>query len=214
MNEMSKAVIRRQRDPNFALRYFVGEGIDIGCGSDPIGVYRQCFPQITKCVAWDQLFGHGDAQLMEGVPDNRFDWVTSAHCLEHVRDPREALHNWVRICKPGGYLVLTFPDEDLYEQGVFPSTFNPDHKTTLTIHKLASWSPVSVNVFDLVQGLGSSVQVLKIELLDHANFYDLPRFDQTLTPVAESAIELVLRKRTDEEIAAKGRLPRRDDSVS
>src|SRR5260221_7032838 len=38
----------------------------------------------------------------------------------------------------------------LYEQGVFPSRFNGDHKSTFTISKASSWSPVSVNVLDLV----------------------------------------------------------------
>lgn len=204
---MSKAVLRRQRDPNFALRYFVGAGIDIGCGNDPIGEYMQCFPCMTACRTFDQIQGDGDAQFMPGIRDNFFDWVASAHCLEHLHNPWEALKNWIRICKPGGHLVLTFPDEDLYEQGVWPSTFNPDHKRTFTIFKEESWSPASVNVLDLVREDGR-VQVLKVELLDHANFYDVERFDQTMTPVAESAIEVVLRKRTDEEIRAKGRLPR------
>lgn len=194
MNEMGKAVLRRQRDPNFALRYFVGHGIDIGCGNDPIGLYTQAFPLMASCQPWDVIYGHGDAQKMEGIPDDTFDWVASAHCLEHLHDPAEALRNWVRICRPGGHLVLTFPDEDLYEQGVWPSEFNPDHKHTFTIYKPESWCADSVNVLDLLRHL-SGVDILKVELLDHANWYGVGRFDQTLTPIAESAIEVVLRKR-------------------
>jgi SAM-dependent methyltransferase len=207
MNEMSKALLRRQRDPNFIARYFVGSGIDIGCGNDPIGLYHTLFPLMTECQPWDQIHGHGDAQVMAGVPDNTYDWVASAHCLEHVHDPAVALTHWLRICKPGGHLILTFPDEDLYEQGVWPSTFNPDHKTTFTIHKPRSWSPKSVNVLTLLAGLGEGVQILKIELLDHANFYDAERFDQTMTPTAESAVEVILRKRPASEIVARGRFP-------
>ena len=208
MNEMSKAVLRRQRDPNFALRYFVGSGIDIGCGKDPIGNYRHCFPAMTACRPYDQIYGDGDAQLMAGVDEDTFDWLASAHCLEHVHDAAEALLNWLRIVKPGGHLVITLPDEDLYEQGVWPSTFNGDHKATFTIHKHRSWSPVSRNIFALLQALPAEAQVLKVELLDHANWYNVERFDQTLTPVAESAIEIVIRKRTAAEIVAGGRLPR------
>ncbi|CAN7585213.1 hypothetical protein [Polaromonas sp. LjRoot131] len=37
--------------------------------------------------------------------------------------------------------------------------------------------------------------------------YGLPRFDQTLTPVGESAIEFVVRKRPDKEVEQGGRLP-------
>lgn len=209
MNEMSKAVLRRQRDPRFALRYFVGHGIDIGCGQDPIGRYAYLFPAMTGCDAWDTIYGSGDAQRMDGVPDDTYDWVASAHCLEHLHDPTEALHHWVRICKSGGHLILTFPDEDLYEQGVWPSTFNPDHKHTFTLHKPHSWSPVSVNVLTLLSQV-TGVDVLKVELLDAANWLDAPRFDQTSHEVtglvAESAIEVILRKRPSAEIERGGRV--------
>jgi len=38
------------------------------------------------------------------------------------------------------------PDEDLYEQGVFPSTF----KWTFTIGKAQSWCPKSINLIELL----------------------------------------------------------------
>lgn len=208
MNEQSKAILRRLHDHRFISRYFVGDGIDIGCGRDIIGNYAQLFPFMGKVAAWDLCYGHGDAQKMEGVPDNAFDWVTSAHCLEHLHDPYEALVNWVRICKPGGHLILTFPDEDLYEQGVFPSEFNPDHKKSFAICKDSTWSPVSIDVTDLLRSVASKAQVIKVELLDHANFYDVKRFDQTLTPVSESAIEVILRKWTPQDRKDKGHFPR------
>ncbi|MBV5346213.1 MAG: methyltransferase domain-containing protein, partial [Rhodoferax sp.] len=74
------------------------------------------------------------------------DFVHSSHCLEHMRDVREALKNWIRIVKPGGFLILTVPDEDLYEQGQWPSRFNTDHKWSFTIHKERSTMPSSINV--------------------------------------------------------------------
>jgi hypothetical protein len=57
------------------------------------------------------------------------------------------------------------PDEDLYEQGVWPSRFNPDHKWTFTIAKHTSWSPVSVNLLDLARALPGG-DVLDIRLQD------------------------------------------------
>jgi hypothetical protein len=105
----------------------------------------------------------------------------------------------VRILKRGGHLVCMVPDEDLYERGVFPSTFNPDHKHTLTIHKKKSWSPVSVNLLDLIRELPYNVVVKKIELLDATYRYGLEkrakkRLDQTMTPVGECAIEFILQR--------------------
>lgn len=202
MKESSKAVMRRLGDSRFARRWFIGDGIDIGAGGDPLSLYAEFFPLMRSLRIWDQP--DGDAQVMAGVPDAAFDFVHSSHCLEHLVDPREGLRNWLRILKPGGHLVMLVPDEDLYEQGQFPSTWNGDHKWTFTICKHRSWSKRSINILDMVREAAPTVQCLKIELLDSSFRYRLPRFDQTMTPVGESAIELVLRRRTVEEIQAGG----------
>jgi SAM-dependent methyltransferase len=157
MNEAGKAAMRRLHDSRFATRYFVGDGIDIGAGKDALGLYFELYPQMRSCRAWDKP--DGDAQRMEGVPDARFDFVHSSHCLEHMREPAEALRNWLRILKPGGHLVVTVPDEDLYEQGVWPSTFNRDHKWTFTTCKPSSWSPRSINLTELLARFAGDAHV-------------------------------------------------------
>jgi SAM-dependent methyltransferase len=171
-------------------------------------MYSSLFPLITSLRVWD--IDDGDAEYMAGVPDETFDFVHSSHCLEHLRNPVTGLKNWLRILRAGGYMIVTIPDEDLYEQGTFPSTFNKDHKHTFTINKTCSWSPASISVIDLVHSLGAGFSLHKIELIDHAYRYDLPRFDQTLTPVSESAIEMIVRRNTPEEIAFGGIPVRRE----
>jgi SAM-dependent methyltransferase len=205
MRETGKSMLRRLHDQRFAARYFVGRGIDIGAGNDPVSLYAEFFPGLRGCRGWD--LPDGDAQLLAGVEDNSLDFVHSSHCLEHMRDPYEAMHNWFRVLKPGGHLVCLVPDEDLYEQGVFPSGFNADHKWTFTLWKGKSWSEKSISVLELVTCLGPACQPVKLELLDASFRYGLPRFDQTITPIGECAIELVLRKRPEPELAAGGRLP-------
>lgn len=204
MKECSKSIPRRLAHPNFSNRYFVGEGLDIGGKPDPLALYVELFSRMTSVRTWD--WEDGDAQCLAGVGDGTYDFVHSSHCLEHLVDPREGLRNWFRVLKPGGYLVVTVPDEDLYEQGQFPPTFNRDHKWTFTIHKPTSWSVRSVNVLSLVEMLGLEADVQRIELLNSTYRYSLPRYDQTLTPVGESGIELVVRKRHAREIASKGNL--------
>jgi ADP-heptose:LPS heptosyltransferase len=113
-------------------------------------------------------------------------------------DPAIALTNWIRILKPGGHLIVTVPDEDMYEQGVFPSTFNSDHKWTFTINKFSSWSDKSRSLFDLIASFGDTADVIKIEQLTGTYRYGLDRQDQTRTPIGEAAIEFVIRKRTKE----------------
>ncbi len=183
---------RRAHDSRFATRYFVGTGIDVGGGRDSLALFTELFPLIRHVVIYDQP--QGDAQKLENVDDGSFDFVFSSHCLEHVRDPVEALGNWIRVVRPGGHLVISVPDEDLYEQGTWPSTFNSDHKMTFTVCKKSSWSPVSVNVFNLLAHFCDIVKPLSVITTDHAYRYRLPRFDQTSTPLTECAIEFVLRK--------------------
>jgi SAM-dependent methyltransferase len=192
MRELSKSIPRRLRDPNFVRRYFVGDGFDIGGAPDPLHLYAEFFPLMRQVRIWD--LEDGDAQYMEGIPDESIDFVHASHCLEHLRDPVEGLVNWFRILRPGGFLVITIPDEDLYEQGVFPSTFNRDHKHTFTIYKQSSWSTCSINVLSLFDELGPQARPEKIELLDATYRFGLPRYDQTSTPVGECAIEFIVRK--------------------
>ena len=194
MKECSKSISRRLADANFINRYFVGNGLDIGGKPDPLGLYRELFCQMRSVKTWD--WEDGDAQFLTGVKDGEFDFVHSSHCLEHLVDPREGIRNWLRVVRPGGYLVVTVPDEDLYEQGIFPSTFNRDHKWTFTIYKTRSWSGRSVNVIDLVRELGEGAELVRMEQLSSTYRFDLPRYDQTLTPVGECGIEFVIRKRT------------------
>lgn len=197
--------MRRLHDSRFISRYFVGDGLDVGCGSDPVSLYAELFPAMKSLRPWD--LPDGDAQVLAGVPDAAFDFVHSSHCLEHMHDPVLALQTWFRVLRPGGHLVVLVPDEDQYEMGVFPSRNNPDHKWTFTLWKASSWCDKSVNVLDLVKTLGAAAQPVKLELLDATHRYGLPPLDQTMTPVGECAIELVIRKRLAQEIVAKGRLP-------
>lgn len=206
MKECSKSIQRRIADPNFLCRYFSGVGIDIGGKPDPLILYKELFPLMESVKTWD--WEDGDAQFLNGVVDCSVDFVHSSHCLEHLVDPAEGLRNWFRVVREGGYLVITVPDEDLYEQGVFPSTFNRDHKWTFTIFKTKSWSSRSLNVLDLMRGLGPAAEIVKIEQLSSTYRFELPRFDQTLTPVAECGIEIIIRKRPQTEVDAGGRWQR------
>ncbi len=207
MKEASKSVVRRLTDVRFATRFFVGAGIDIGAGSDPVSLYAEQFPLMTALRVWDMP--DGDAQKLATVANESLDFVHSSHCLEHMVDPTAALARWFEVVKPGGHLVILIPDEDLYEQGIWPSNKNNDHKWTFAIYKKRSWSPKSINVIEMVAKLSEAAELVKLEKLDASYRYNLPPLDQTLTPVGECAIEIVIRKRLPAEIGAGGRLPRK-----
>ena len=197
--------MRRMHEPNFSNRYFVGYGLDIGGGPDPLGLYIELFPRMRGVKTWDK--DDGDAETLEGIKEAEFDFIHSSHCLEHLNDPAGGLKNWFHALKPNGHLIITVPDEDMYEQGQFPSTWNGDHKFTFTISKSSSWSPTSINILDLITTLGAESELIKLHKLDESFRYTLPRFDQTLTPIGECGIEIILRKRTKEELKNGGRIP-------
>lgn len=197
--------MRRMHEPNFSNRYFVGKGLDIGGGPDPLGLYLELFPRMQGVKIWDKT--DGNAETLDTIESCIFDFVHSSHCLEHLDDPSQALQNWFRVLKPDGYLVIMVPDEDMYEQGEFPSTWNGDHKFTFTISKKNSWSPKSINILDLLETLDENHEIIKIQKLDASYRYNIPRFDQSLTPIGECGIEIIIRKRPEKEVEDGGRMP-------
>lgn len=202
MKECSKSIQRRMRDPSFMKDYFCGNGIDIGGKPDPLVLYKELFPLMKNVQTWD--IEQGNAEFLNDIEDDTYDFVHSSHCLEHLNDPSEGLKNWIRVLKKGGYLIVTVPDEDLYEQGVFPSDFNHDHKWTFTIYKEKTWSKKSINLLEFLKVFSPLIEIKSISQLTASYRYSLPRYDQTLTPIGECGIEFILRKRLDEEIELGG----------
>ena len=87
---------------------------------------------------------------------------------------------------------FTVPDEDLYEQGVFPSRFNNSHKWSFTIDKENSWNSKSINILDLLKSL-NNYKIIKIELVDTNYDYSKKDVDQTMQD-AEAIIEVIIKK--------------------
>jgi phosphatidylethanolamine/phosphatidyl-N-methylethanolamine N-methyltransferase len=92
----------------------------------------------------------GDAQKLE-FPDNSFDLVTSFHVITVVRDPRGAMDEMVRVCKPGGQIVFI---------GHFAST-KPYlfllGKLVNPITKLLGWTTM-LHLRDIIDGQPISLQ--------------------------------------------------------
>ena len=52
-----------------------------------------------------------EATDLQGIEDNKYDFLLSCHSLEHVANPLKAFSEWQRVLKPGGLLVLVLPDK-------------------------------------------------------------------------------------------------------
>src|SRR6202030_2351934 len=113
----------RVRGPDFVERFMSGTVLDIGSGRDLAVPHARPFDK-----------QHGDANhIARYLPPESFDCVHSSHCLEHMRSPQEALAEWWSLVQPGGSMILLVPEENLYEQGHWPSLFNSDHKWTFRL---------------------------------------------------------------------------------
>lgn len=167
------------------LKRLSGKGIDIGCGVWPVRPDVQPFDQV-----------HGDANhITRYLEPAAYDYVFSSHCLEHMRDPDHALQEWWKLVRPGGSLLVVVPDEDLYEQGYWPSLFNKDHKFTFTIAKQQSWSPVSRNLLEMARGLPDA-EVVSIRVQDAGydrRFLAEANWPRPLARLASAARILVVR---------------------
>lgn len=168
MNESSKT--NALRGTEFQELYFRGRVLDIGAGKDPVCAHAEIFDQ-----------QHGDANHINRYFEHAsFDTVHSSHCLEHMQNPEIALQKWWYLVKQHGFLITVVPDEDLYEQGIWPSFFNDEHISTFHLNKQTSWSPVSHDLVKIHLALPGAVLV---SAECHNQYYD-PRllFDATISP--------------------------------
>lgn len=82
-----------------ALHFCKGSGLDVGGGKWPLAGAQPV----------DSLHGRDAMQLPEG----KFDYVFSSHCLEHIPNPIAALEHWATRLRPGGVLFLYLPHPDM-----------------------------------------------------------------------------------------------------
>ena len=159
-NESSKT--RGIRPKNFAETYLQGRVLDIGCGPDLIVPHAEPFD-----------LEHGNAEEIAAIrPNGAYDAVCSSHCLEHMRDVPKALRQWWALLRKGGYLIIVVPEENLYEQGAWPSLFNEDHKATFTLGRRTTWSPVSYDLVELVKNL-EDAEIIGSSIQDHSYDHSL-----------------------------------------
>jgi len=119
--ETSKAHERRLKE-GWYDKYAPSDkiGLDIGCGEDPLNkTFRR----------YDQIFGDGDASLLQDLPSETYWTVYCSHVLEHMQYPKQAIKRWYQVLRPQGHLIIIVPHRDLYEKKkMLPSQWNPDHK--------------------------------------------------------------------------------------
>lgn len=103
-----------------------GRGLEIGPLHRPLVTHSAMKMDYIDRMTVEQLRSHypelkdlplveptiiGDAETFANVPDKSYDFVVSAHVIEHMRNPLGSIEQWCRVIKPGGKLYLIVPDK-------------------------------------------------------------------------------------------------------
>ena len=190
MKESSKAMERRFNSEKSVLfsKIFQGAGIDIGAGDDLI--------KVDGVVGFDMEDGDAN-HLDQYFPKESFDYIHASQCLEHMHDPKAALKSWLKVLKKGGYAVISVPSWELYEGMIWPSRFNPDHKSTWSFWMPESPAPTHVCLPQWTVNF-SDCNLIYCDLIDTNYNYKIgTSVDQTYPYEnrVEAFIEFVLQKR-------------------
>lgn len=214
--ETSKAnFLRRSKEICYINKYFVGNGIDVGAGANPLnyqhigysdsnmfGYYRffkknSQFPKIESVKIyssdWDK---NNEAEfILTKERERSYDFCYSSNLLEHVKVFQRSLLDFSLITKVNGYLIISVPDFDLYEKEIWPPIKNNDHVSCFSLDK-----SYSINThYNLSKTLSyhSNLEVVKLELADSNYDYSIidKNIDQTNTfpHGAECFIEFVAK---------------------
>jgi predicted SAM-dependent methyltransferase len=105
---------------HLVIAYCQGHGCDIGFGGDKIKK-EDChgidYAQPYTSTGSDAVDIAVDV-INEPIPvaDNTYDYVYTSHLIEDFEDTGAGLREFIRILKPGGNLILVFPDQRKYEE--------------------------------------------------------------------------------------------------
>jgi SAM-dependent methyltransferase len=112
-----------------------GDVLDVGCGAgNTLASFHEKYPSwkihgydfssiaLEKAAARmpEGIFKPGDLyELLQATPTGSFDIVLCEHVIEHVLNPKQLFSELIRILKPGGRLLLAYPNGGSLTQGVF-----------------------------------------------------------------------------------------------
>ena len=170
---------RRWRE-GFIQKYLSGAAVlDIGYR----GEFADAEPITDQAIGIDLDYPGYDGKTLPFAEASQ-DAVFASHVLEHIVDWADALADWYRVLKIGGFLIVAVPHRDLYERkSKLPSRFNDDHKRFYT--------PGS-----LLQEIETALPVGGYRIRSLRDIDD--RFDYTIPPERHAAgsyeIELVVEK--------------------
>lgn len=130
--------------------------LNLGCGTEVIKrhgwVNVDLNPLLPEVVKLDM----GDLPY----PDGTIEEIVSSHSLEHVKEPQKFIHEWNRVLRPGGKLVIAVPNNDRKSEwiGFHLQTFYERGMSDLENHHF-DFTPESLIQCVKENGVWSSVRL-------------------------------------------------------
>lgn len=224
---------------DFSVMYLTavsnGRLLEVGCGNGRMLRDMQSLGWQVHGVDFDEAavakarekglhVAHGDLHS-QGYPGDHFDAIVMSHVIEHVHEPSAILRECHRILKPGGRLVMVTPNSDGLGHRLFGANwrglepprhlhiFNVKTLTRLLDKEMFIESEVRSTVRD-ANGMLAYSMLLRRGISRHGT--KIPLFMHVVAKLLQAFeyLALGLGKQIGEEIAAIGRKPPRQKSVS
>jgi SAM-dependent methyltransferase len=101
------------RNYGFVPLYNVVRSLD-GCNFSTTTIWEGVINEDTPylCDILPGLQYISEATDLSFSPNDKYDFVISSNCLEHVANPLKAIEEWIRVIKKDGLLLLNLPNKD------------------------------------------------------------------------------------------------------
>ena len=135
----------------FAQEVCKGKGLDIGCGKEDWSLPGSIPIDIEFTDKWHATL----------LPNYKYDYVFSSHCLEHLMDWVKVLDYWATRIKKNGVLFLYLPD---YSQEYWRPWNNTKHVNILKPEYIRDylehnkWKKIMVSGVDLYNSFAVCAQ--------------------------------------------------------
>lgn len=127
--------------------YCVGNGVDIASQNDPVVPWA-----VSLDLPHDAYATYSSGQAQENAiqwrgdcrdlpfKDGVCDFCYSSHLLEDFLDWNPLIHEWTRVLKRGGYLVILVPDKARWNEAIRRGQ-NPncEHRHESYVGELSKW---------------------------------------------------------------------------
>lgn len=160
-----------QKEFEAILKFTIGKGVDIGCGTnrlspDILAIDQQADKKYASADIVHNCHDLEIKQVMElrghvyTFQDNELDFIFSSHCLEDFENIPDVFMAWWKKIKPNGLMILLLPDMEGWRYPkVGAPTGNPSHKTNVGKEYITN----------MLVSLPIKYEMIQSDTIDHAS---------------------------------------------